>query len=228
MNINREIEASLARNFNGPSRFLLAVSGGPDSQVLIKAFSHVAKKLGSTVSALGVNHGLRPEAEGELDIAGSLCEAEGVQFERQHLSLTYGSNLQSRARDARYDVLLKKAYENGAVLVTAHHKDDRAETVLIRLMRASSAKSLGVLPEVQPRLYGGKEVRVFRPMLRVSRQDIESYTKRWCIQYATDPSNSDDHYLRVWVRQTLIPMMKEKSPDIVNKLNMISNELIEL
>jgi len=228
MIINKEIEASLARNFDGPFRFLLAVSGGPDSQVLISAFSHVAERHGHIVSALGVNHGLRPEADSELDLAQALCEKVGIPFFRERIQVEPGGNLQARARDERYSVLFKKAYELKANLVTAHHLDDRAETVLIRLMRASTVKCLGVLPEMQHIKYQDTHFGLYRPLLNVSREDIIGYAERWKLNYATDPSNSNDHYMRVWVRNTLLPMMKEKSPDIVNKLNKIAEETLHL
>lgn len=227
MNINKEIEDSLARNFDGPFRFLLAVSGGPDSQVLISAFSHVAKRFGHTVSALGVNHGLRPEADSELDRAAELCEKVGIPFFRERVSVAPGSNLQARARDERYSVLYKKAFELGANVVTAHQREDRAETVLIRLLRSSTVKCLGVLPELQHVPINDTHIGLYRPLLNVSRESILKYAEFQGLKYATDPSNSDEKFLRVWVRNQLIPMLREKSPDIVNKLNNIADELIE-
>ena len=225
--INQEIEGALKRHFDGPFRFLLAVSGGSDSQVLIKAFSHVSRSQGHRVWAMGVNHGLRPEADSELDLAQSLCEKQGIPFTRESIKLTPGSNLQARARDARYEVLWKKAHELGANLVTAHHRDDRAETVLIRMMRATSAASLAVLPELQLVPVHGTHLGLFRPLLRATKQDILGYAKRWELSYANDPSNENEDFLRVWVRNTLMPMLQEKSPDIVNKLNQISDDLMK-
>lgn len=225
--INQEIEGALKRHFDGPFRFLLAVSGGSDSQVLIKAFSHVAKAQGHRVWAMGINHGLRPEADSELDLAESLCRKESIPFIRERISVEPGSNLQARAREGRYYALWNKAHEIGANLVTAHHRDDRAETVLIRMMRATSAGSLAVLPEIQYVPVQDVHLALFRPLLKVSKQDILGYAKRWGLTYADDPSNSNEEFLRVWVRNTLLPLMQEKSPDIVNKLNQISDDLMK-
>jgi tRNA(Ile)-lysidine synthase len=224
--LNKQIRESLSRNFSEPSRFLLAVSGGPDSQVLIKSFSHVCRDFGHSVSALGVNHGLRQEADYELDLAESLCDSIKVPFTRVKIHLEKGSDLQNRARIARYEILLDAASKDGSNVVTAHHFNDRAETVLIRLLRSTDAKCLAVLPELQSYKYKGHHIGLYRPMLQVTRDEIMAYAKRWRIPYATDPSNGDDHYLRVWVRNTLLPLLREKSPAIDEKLNKISDDLM--
>ena len=223
-NINKEIEESLSRSFDGPSRFLLAVSGGPDSQVLISAFSHVAKGLGHTVSALGVNHGLRPEADSELDLAQVLCEKAEIPFFRERVSVAPGGNIQARARDERYSVLLKKAFEVKAAIVTAHHKDDLAETVMTRILRSGKVGALAVLPEMTYYKYEDTTVPIFRPFLNVERIDIESYAKRWEIPFATDPSNSNTHYTRCWLRHEVFPVLKERYPDLVDKLVSLSKD----
>jgi len=225
--INQEIEAALKRHFDGPFRFLLAVSGGSDSQVLIKGFSHVAKAQGHRIWAMGVNHGLRPEADSELDSAESLCRHESIPFIRERITIEKGGNLQARAREGRYCALWNKAYEIGANLVTAHHRDDRAETVLIRMMRATSAGSLAVLPEIQYIPVRDTHLALFRPLLKASKQDILGYAKRWDLTCAEDPSNNNEEFLRVWVRNILIPLLQEKSPDIINKLNIISDDLMK-
>jgi len=225
MNVNREIAAALRRGFREPRHFVLAVSGGPDSQCLLKAFPHIAVPLGHTVSAIGINHGLRPEAGAELDLAERLAEQCGVPFRRVQLSVDPGPNLQHRARDARYQALRtwgrwsgRSAVEHGDFIVTAHHADDKAETVMIRLLRGVGAGAMGVLPELSGDL--------FRPMLHLRRTDVLAYLERWGVQYASDPSNLDEKYLRVWLRRKVMPLLTERSPRIVEKLCHVADDLV--
>lgn len=199
-------------------KFILAVSGGPDSQCLLKAFPHVVGQ--SFCLAVGVNHGLRPEADSELDLTSALAEIVGVPFRRVKLNLEPGSNIQCRARDARYAALTQAADEFGArFIVTAHHFDDRAETVLFRLLRGEGVGSLGVMPPVSG--------RIFRPMLSVKREKIMGYMKRWGIPYATDPSNVDKKYLRSRIRHEILPMLESINPQIKSRLNALSDEILE-
>ena len=132
---------------------LVAVSGGGDSQSLLHALARLAPKLGLVLSAHGVDHGLRPEASAELDMAQELAGDLGVAFGRSQLSVRPGANLMHRARRARYQALRQAAADVGAGLIaTAHHADDRAETVLLRLLRGAGPEIAGgqPLPPILP------------------------------------------------------------------------------
>lgn len=220
MVVNNIIQEELKR-FGSPSKFLLGVSGGLDSQALLSAFPHVAKKFGHTCIAVGVNHGLRPEADSELDLAEQLCNETGVQFIRHRVQVEKGSNIQARARDARYTALYDWRTETGSdFIVTAHHADDRAETALIRLLRASGAGSLAVLPPLSG--------RVFRPLLRVPRSSLASYARVRSLRYANDPSNDDGRYTRVWLRKVVLPLLRSRFPDVDDKLNLIADDMLRI
>lgn len=216
--MNRRIAEAIQRLPEG-RRFILAVSGGRDSQCLLKAFPHVLREVRPEAYciAAGVNHGLRPEADRELDLARDLALSQQVPFVRLRVRVTNGSSVQAKAREARYEALHAYAGKEGFV-VTAHHFDDRAETVLIRLLRGKGVGSLGVLPEL-----AGKR---FRPMIRIRREEIDSYLRRWRIPYATDPSNADPKYLRSKIRHGLLPMMESLSPRIRERLNEIADEAL--
>lgn len=242
MTVNKKIATSL-RGLQEKfpcNTFVLGVSGGPDSQCLLKAFSHVAKSVDAEVFACGIDHGLRPGAAAELDIAERLAESVGVPFRRVVLRVPPGANLQARARDARYDALHDFCREvGGEVLVLAHHERDKAETVLIRLLRGKGAGALAVMPFMSwstcPLWASNGEVSLkgipitpivrFRPMLQVTKEEIEAYLKRWNVPFALDPSNENEKFLRVWVRKKLLPMLESKSPAIVEKLCMIAEDL---
>lgn len=216
-NIIKAITSSLKHNYTSPTTFTLGVSGGADSQCLLLSFPRVAKSLGHTCIAVGIDHGFRKEANAELDLAESLAKRSDIPFYRKKVNVIDGPDgKQAHARDARYNAL----FEYGNVVVTAHHFDDYAETVMIRLIRGHNIGSLKVLPEVSNNGTG-----VFRPMLNVTRERILTHLKRWGINYACDPSNDDLHYLRVKIRKEIMPMFEQLNPKFKERLVNLSEEL---
>lgn len=202
------------------AKVLVAVSGGPDSLALLHVLSRLSPKLGIFVTAHGVDHGLRAEAAAELDLAERLAREWGVDFARTRVEVAPGGNLQARARTARYRALEAAQAASGAdFLATAHHADDRAETVLLRLMRGAGPRGLAVLP---PR--AGARIR---PILRARRSDVMLHLERHHILPATDPSNHHARFLRVRVREELLPLLVELSPGIVAHLNALADALVE-
>ena len=207
---------------------LAAVSGGPDSMALLHVLSSLAPKLGIVVRAHGVDHGLRREAKRELDAAASFAEHLGVTFGRTRLKVAPGGNLQARARAARYEARAAAAHACGAgTIATAHHADDRAETVLLRLMRGAGPRGLAVLPPRAP-LGEGPGLELLRPLIRARRADIRAHVERHAIPFATDPSNEDPRFLRVRVRRELLPLLEELAPGIVGHLVALADQLAEL
>jgi len=216
-NIHKALTESINRNYKTPTKFTLGVSGGSDSQCLLVSFPRVARELGHDCIAVGINHGLRNEANSELDLAENLALKINVPFYRKVVKVIDGpEGIQSHARKARYDAL----FEYGNVIVTAHHFDDYAETVMIRLLRGKNIGSLNVLPEVS-----NNGIGIFRPLLSVPKNRILAHLKRWNILYANDPSNENMDYLRVKVRKEILPLLESINPQIKNRLVEISQEL---
>jgi tRNA(Ile)-lysidine synthase len=200
------------------ARLLAAVSGGPDSMALLHVLSTLRSSVGFELFAHGVDHGLRPGAAAELDLAAALASQLEVGFSRTRLALRPGGNLQARARDARYRALRSAASDlGGALIATAHHADDRAETVLLRLLRGAGPSGLAVLP--------ARDGDRIRPFLRARRSDVLGHLGRHRISFATDPSNADPRFLRVRVRTELIPLLESLSPRIVDHLTALADEL---
>ncbi len=219
MVLNREIEKAILNSNLYNNKVLLAVSGGPDSQALLKAFPHVSSRFNIKCFAMGIDHGLRPEANGELDLAEELANQAGIPFFRKRVTVEEGASIQAHARDARYAALKDTAGMLGAnYIVTAHHFDDRAETVLMRLIRGKNFGSLAVLPAISG--------QIFRPMLNVRRQEIMQYCKRWDLQYANDPSNENTDYLRVKIRKEIMPIFEELNPQFKVRLNELADEAL--
>ena len=202
------------------TRILLALSGGGDSMALLHVLALLAKKQGFSLFAHGVDHGLRAEAGAELDQAEARCNALGVPFSRSVLSVANGGNLQARARAARRDALSSAAESVDAELIaTAHHENDRAETVLLRLLRGSGPPGLAVLPP--------RSGRWIRPQCRASKADVSLHLRRHELSFAEDPSNQQRRFLRTRVRFELLPLLEQLSPQIVRHLCALADALGE-
>lgn len=215
-------ERTLARECGdlAGARILLALSGGPDSQALADVMARLARRHAIELFAHGVDHGLRPEAAAELDLAAELCRTLGVPFARTRVNVGTGSNLQARARSARQRALAAAMARVGATLIaTAHHADDRAETVILRLLRGTGLHGLAVLP--------ARDGDRIRPFIRARRRDIELHVVRHRLAFATDPSNRDRRFVRVRVREEVMPLLESLSPNVVFNLNALADELAE-
>lgn len=216
-------EAALPRG----AAVIAAVSGGPDSMALLHVLARLGPKLGIVVHAHGVDHGLRREAAKELDAAEVFAAHLGVPFGRTKLRVAAGGNVQARARTARYGALTKAARAVGArAIATAHHADDRAETVLLRLMRGAGPRGLAVLPPRAP--VGDTGIELVRPLVRARRASVIAHVERHEIPFATDPSNEDPRYLRTRVRRELMPLLQRLSPGIVGHLVALADQLAPL
>ncbi len=205
------------RLFGRGDLVVCACSGGPDSNALLHGLSLLRRRVGHQLCAVGVDHGLRPEAGSELAVAQAIAEEQCVPFETVALHVAPGSNLQARARQARHEALQQVAARSAAVVVaTGHTADDRAETVMMRLLRGAGPRGLAALPPQAPPLSAG--VPLVRPLLTCRRSDVLAHLSRHRLTYATDPSNSDRRFLRTRVRHELMPLLEELSPGIVGHL----------
>jgi len=219
----REALSPLARG----TTVLVATSGGPDSMALVSLVARVAPALELVVRAHGVDHGLRPEAGAELDLAARVAASLGVAFSRTKVDVPAGGNLQERARRARWRALAEVARAERAVVATAHHADDRAETVLVRLLRGAGVRGLGVLP-ARARAPEADDVEVVRPLIAARRADLLAHLGHRSIPYATDPSNEDRRFVRARVRVELLPLLETFDPNVVRHLNTLADDALAL
>jgi tRNA(Ile)-lysidine synthase len=200
---------------------VVAVSGGADSMALLHVLGLLRRELAFGLFAHGVDHGLRPEAAAELDQAEAFARSLDVPFERTGVRLAAGSNLQARARAVRWEALEAAAGRAGACrIATGHHADDRAETMLMRMLRGTGARHLGALPAIS-----GKRIR---PMIRARRADIDAHVLRHRIPHSQDPSNRNPRFLRTRVRLELLPLLERLNPRVVDHMCAIADELAAL
>ncbi len=176
----------------------LAVSGGPDSLALL-LLAHAA--LPRRIAVASIDHGLRPEAAGEVALVERVAAERGIPFTPLTVTLAPG-NIPARAREARYAVLAAWAQEErlGAI-ATAHHADDQAETLLMRLNRGSG---LAGLAGVRARgTVEGSEVTLLRPLLGWRKAELAGLVANAGITPAHDPSNTNPDFDRARLRARL-------------------------
>jgi len=176
----------------------LAVSGGPDSLALLLL---AAEALPGQIAVASIDHGLRPEAAGEVALVGRIAGERGIPFAALKVSLAPG-NLQAEARAARYAALSRWADEAGlGAIATAHHADDQAETLLMRLNRGSG---LAGLAGVRPRgRIEGSETLLLRPLLGWRKAELAAVVTEAGITPAEDPSNTNPAFDRARLRAAL-------------------------
>jgi tRNA(Ile)-lysidine synthase len=214
----------------GPGDVVVAaVSGGPDSIALLHVLAKIVPGCGARLFAHGVDHGLRSSAAAELELGRHLASQLGVPFTTTRIEVKPGPNLMARARDARYDALQtvlrtlarsERAEPHGRYLIaTGHHADDRAETVLIRLLRGTGPAGLAVLPP--------RTTNLIRPFIRARRADVMAHVERHRLAYAHDPTNRDPRFLRTRVRHEVLPLLAELSPRIVEHLCDLADSAVE-
>ncbi len=176
----------------------VAVSGGADSLGLCLVAADWARATGHPLTALTVDHGLRPESGDEAAQVGRWLQARGIPH---HILAWTGpkpaADRQAAARRARYRLLLDWCAAQGAVaLLTAHHREDQAETLLLRLARGSGVDGLAAMA---PRLDAGG-VALLRPLLDLPRARLRATLAERGQPWVEDPSNRDDHYARTRMR----------------------------
>ncbi len=207
------VEAALARAevLRADATLLLALSGGADSVALLYALCEVRARHGLTVRAAHVEHGLRGEASlADAAFCRALCRTLSVPFTCDHAGLAGGmeaAGAEARAREARYAMLLARVREAAAdALLTAHHMDDQAETVLSRLIRGSGARGLAGMREMTVR----DGVRIVRPLLSLAKADI--LTALDGAPYREDASNGSACCQRNRLRADVLPLLNAENP----------------
>ena len=196
-------------------RVLVGVSGGPDSTALVHALAHLAPRLGITVEAATVDHGLRPEAAAEAALVVERCRTLGLACEAVRVDVrgARGPHVswQDAARRVRLEALEAVARRRGcARIALAHTADDQAETVLFRIVRGTGVAGLRAMPYQR-----GPFVR---PMLEVRRREVLRYLAKRQLPFIEDPSNADLRFTRARIRHQWIPFLERENPRLVEAL----------
>ena len=194
---------------------ICAVSGGADSVALLFALYLLKDRLEIRLEAAHFNHHLRGE-ESDRDEAfvKKLCHQYDIPLQLGGAQVTAGKKgLEAAARDARYAFL--KSLEGK--IATAHTADDNAETVLMHLVRGTGLKGLGGIMPVNG--------NIIRPMLGITRQEVEDFLSEWCLNHMEDSSNETDAFLRNRIRHKVMPLLKQENPRLAENLSAMALRL---
>ena len=205
---------------------ILAVSGGPDSLALLHLMVAVKQFFDLDLQVAHVDHGLRPESGEEAKLLKAYVEKLKLPFHQYRLDGQVVGNLEDWAREKRYRYF-RALYQvlEAQSLVVAHHQDDLAETVLKRVLEGAHLHKLGGLA-AESVLYN---MRVWRPLLPLSKEQIESYLSRLGQSGFDDPTNLDTQYLRARMRQVIFPSLeKQFGKKISPTLSRVGERSLEL
>ena len=190
-------------------KVIAAVSGGADSVAMLFALYLLRDELGITLEAAHFNHHLRgAESDRDEAFVTDFCGRYCIPLHLGSGRIVSGKKgLEAAARDARYAFLRSLPGK----VATAHTADDNAETVLMRLIRGTGLKGLGAIAPVSG--------NVIRPMLTVTRDDVEAFLEEYALPHVEDSSNAEDDFLRNRIRHGILPLMRAENPRIGENLS---------
>ena len=193
---------------------VVGLSGGPDSVFLLYALHTLQTRIGFTLRAVHVHHGIRgAEADRDAAFSEKLCAKLDIPFWAVHVAAPayaaqHGLSLEEAARILRYEALetaRQQLTTPTAWVAVAHHLDDQAETVLHNLVRGAGLRGLAGMEN--------RRNHVIRPLLSIKREDILKWLEQNNIPYVTDSTNADPHYTRNRIRSTVLPELREINPE---------------
>ncbi|ODT84204.1 MAG: tRNA lysidine(34) synthetase TilS [Nitrosomonadales bacterium SCN 54-20] len=223
-NISRKAQHVLRTQVQTGDHLTVALSGGVDSAALLHLLVPLASQMQLLLSAVHVNHGISPNADKWSEFCRNLCQSRNIPLEIAGVKVTHapGASLEAAAREERYRIFgnLQTDY-----VVLAQHLDDQAETLLLQLLRGAGVKGLSAMPVVRTaRKEMDKQVstgsipaperkpKLLRPLLDVSRREIEDYAREHALQWITDESNDEVSFDRNFLRHALFPLLEKRFP----------------
>ena len=197
------------RDFPKPPRYWAAFSGGLDSSCLLHALATLRGRLPAPLGAFHLDHGLHPDSAHWAAHCRTVCDGLGVPLTLRALNLrpASGASLEAVARQARreaYQALLGA----GDLLITAQHRDDQAETLLLQLLRGSGLPGLAAMPQLMDLPPGW----LARPLLEVTRAQLHAYAQDHGLSWVEDPSNAETGFDRNYLRHQVLPLLARRWP----------------
>jgi tRNA(Ile)-lysidine synthase len=206
-----------------PRSVAIGYSGGLDSSALLHLAHGIARSRSISLHAFHVHHGISPNADAWLAHCRDQCARMGVAFDARHVDLPQRDErgVEEAARMARYAALGELCRAHGVpVLLTAHHQDDQAETVLLQLLRGSGVAGMSGMESMNtaPGLLGDPDLLMARPLLGVTREALERFMQARGVDYVEDESNLDTRYARNALRQEVMPALGQYFPGFQQRL----------
>ena len=207
------LQRNLASTFQQPS-FLIGLSGGMDSVVLLYGMCKVAEESlnQAAIRAVHVNHGLQAEADQWQSFCEGLCNDLDVPLHCEKVEIksdnSLDSSIENLARKARYGVF-ESQLKDEEVLILAHHLDDQLETLLFRLNRGAGLKGLSAIPQKRDFAKG----EIYRPLLEVGSEELQRFAEEHSLEWIKDQSNQDTTFDRNFLRKEIIPAIESRWPN---------------
>lgn len=207
------------------SKIAVAVSGGCDSVAMLLLLREWCRMKKLSICVFHVDHSLRKTAEADALWVKELSESLGLEFysrKAQQEDLENNTELGSEgwARHFRYSAFADMIDESGADLIaTGHNADDQVETVFMRLLRGSSWQGLCGIKSIAYLNFGGKKLKLWRPILNIHRKELEKYMISINQEWRTDETNATDIYLRNKIRHILIPELEKIQKDAITHIS---------
>ena len=204
--------AGFRQRFPDAQTAVVAYSGGRDSHVLLHA---ALRYVGLPVRAVHVSHGLQRAAEHWPAHCEAVCSALNTPLTVARVDVqTSGQGVEAAARQARYQVFEEYLHPD-EVLLQAHHADDQAETLMLRLLRGTGLRGMGAMPE--QRILGSSDL--WRPLLALDGATLGEYADEHQLRWVEDPSNQDIHFDRNYLRQRVMPLLSSRWPQMAKQLS---------
>jgi tRNA(Ile)-lysidine synthase len=231
--LSLQLNAFLVKNLQiagSKPTLLLALSGGLDSVILLHLLAELRANLPFELHAMHVHHGLSVNADVWADFCAVQCQQLNVLLQIVHVNVTKNPDyknseqgIEAEARQLRYNALFTYAADGKApdFVVTAHHQDDQAETLLLQLFRGAGVKGLSSMAAVD------NKRRLLRPLLNVSRQTLHEYALQHAIQWCDDESNDNTQYDRNFVRHELMPVLESRFTSVKAVLARTASHMAE-
>lgn len=180
-----------------------------DSMLLLHLFAEIIPQ---KLQVISVDHQLQAQSSAWAAFVHQVCQRYQIPCQMIKVAVDHQGNLEKNARQARYQALTSQLKHND-VLVLAHHQQDQAETVILRMLQGSGVQGLSAMRHIENRNLSDTDSYVlWRPLLDISRQKIDFWVNNEHIEYITDPMNHDVHYDRVWCRETLWQLLEHRFP----------------
>ena len=209
---------------NQNDTIVVGVSAGPDSMALLYILNEVRKKIGYKIVVAHVNHNVRVESYEEAEFLKDYCKKNDIIFEMMVITKYGDDNFHNEARTIRYNYyeeLINKYEAN--YLMTGHHADDLMETILMRIVRGSTLRGYSGFSD----LVNKGKYKIARPLISVTKKELEDFDKENNIPYRIDKSNFKDKYTRNRYRMTVLPFLKEEDKHVNEKFINFSRQIME-
>jgi tRNA(Ile)-lysidine synthase len=191
------------------SGYCVAYSGGRDSHVLLHALASLRPRLSRPIRAIHIDHGLQPDSPSWARHCERVCRQLQIPLgvHEARVAAAAGASIEAAAREARYRIY-EAQLSAGEALLLAHHQDDQAETLLLRLLRGAGVQGLTAMAPMRPLGAG----LLLRPLIDESCEALAAYARAHALAWVEDPSNEDERFDRNFLRQRLLPELAGRWP----------------